>query len=164
MLNTFENAVPTETTGGSVAHPPLLVDFVATVPRVEHHGVASHVGRRPHDGHVVDLRPSWRSRHTHVSVNVKLNVHGNKPAVAPCVSPDSQIVIFSSPAPVIIRKSIHLEKLPRVHGRHSPEVTLVTQPVTQREIKIRFDLDLTRVTGDPQVSEINNGNKRCSQW
>src|SRR4029434_704691 len=38
-------------------HTPVLVDLVAAVPLVEHHGIAGHLGRRPEDLHLLQLHP-----------------------------------------------------------------------------------------------------------
>lgn len=38
---------------------PVLVDLVAGVPLVKHHGVTSHVSRRTHNLHLLHLNPAW---------------------------------------------------------------------------------------------------------
>lgn len=122
-------------------HLPVLVYFIATVPFMKHHCVASYLSRWPHNLHFLQLNPAGDSRWvsiTGILRPVKACTDSSATAFTNSVteSPDTKVVVFSTPAPVGVRESIYLKKLCFGHRCHSSEVAFVTQPERGRCLEI----------------------------
>lgn len=53
-------------------------------------------------------------------------------------SPDAQVIVFPSPAPVSVGKPIYLTKLVSGQCRDSSKITFVTQPVKKKKKSVGF--------------------------
>lgn len=132
----------------SPIYRPVFVCFIATVPFVKHHGVASYISGRPHNHHFLQLNPAQDDR---VSMNEwnKCRIHSRcdqkkdelSSILFPLVSgpPDAKVIIFPTPTPVSVWESVHLAKLRFGHSCDSSKVAFVTQPESgrmQRQITV----------------------------
>lgn len=50
-----------------------------------------------------------------------------------CCSPESEVIVFASPSPVVVRESIHLEKLFSAEGSNTPKIFTVSQPAAKEK-------------------------------